>query len=135
MAGIYGRLNSREDFHRVLDEVTASTREALQQAPNSPPTAAILKQLEALTVWTSNGREPTEEERVRANFGTIAAREYGDATDVETAAWAEDLYCLNNYFQAWPSDAEAANPREDDGLKLLARIRELEERVWASRQR
>ena len=112
MAGVYGEINSRADFHRVLGEATATVRGMLAASPRNPVMERIQKQLQAMARWTENRREPTESERRNIDVSLIAAREL--AEDGETGKLAERLSCLNNYFEDWPTDEEARSATDDD---------------------
>lgn len=122
MAGVYGRLNSRADFFRVLAEAIATARRGLAIEPNSPVTQIALRQLEAMQAWTANGRTPTAAEQNRIDVGVLAGRELSDTGRPETDEWVQQLTELDNYFQGWPSDAEAATSTEADILAFLAKI-------------
>ncbi|MHB8540487.1 MAG: hypothetical protein ACYDCD_06040 [Candidatus Acidiferrales bacterium] len=113
MAGVYGEINSRIDYHRVLGEARDIARRILARSPEDGTMKRIDKQLEAMRRWTDNGREPSESERRNIDVGLVAARELSEVTD-EVGDLAGKLYALNNYFEDWPTDAEAANATEDD---------------------
>jgi hypothetical protein len=122
MAGVYGRLNSRADFHRVLAEAIATARRGLAIEPNSRVTQVAARQLEAMKAWTANGRTPTAVEQTRIDVGVLAGRELSDTGRPETEEWVQQLTELDNFFQGWPSDAEAASSTDEDVLKLLEKI-------------
>ncbi|MFZ0414352.1 MAG: hypothetical protein WAM15_05865, partial [Candidatus Acidiferrales bacterium] len=63
MAGVYGEINSRNDFHRVLREATDIVQRILAHAPENPIIQRIGKQLGAMRRWTDNERVPSEGER------------------------------------------------------------------------
>jgi hypothetical protein len=113
MAGAYGEINSRVDFQRVLREATDFVRRVLARTPDNPIMKQILKELDAMKRWSENGRTPTAGERKRINVGLIAARELSETTG-ELNKFAEKLSSLNNYFEDWPTDEEAASDTDDD---------------------
>jgi hypothetical protein len=113
MAGAYGEINSRVDFQRVLREATDFARRVLARTPDNPIMKQILKELDAMKRWSENGRTPTDGERKRINVGLIAARELSETTG-EVNKFAEKLSSLNNYFEDWPTDEEAASDTDDD---------------------
>jgi hypothetical protein len=41
-------------------------------------------------------------------------RELSEIQDAEVQALVPKLYALNNYFEDWPTDDEAANATDDD---------------------
>jgi hypothetical protein len=52
----------------------------------------------------------------------LAGRELSDTGRPETEEWVQQLTELDNFFQGWPSDAEAASSTDEDVLKLLEKI-------------
>jgi hypothetical protein len=113
MAGVYGEIGSRAEYHRVLREATEIARRILAQSPNDGTMKRIHKQLDAMKRWTDNGREPSSSERRNIDVGLLAARELSEATG-EGAELAQKLCALNNYFEDWPTDDEAASATDDD---------------------
>src|SRR3984957_10625392 len=113
MAGAYGEINSRVGFRRVLREATGFWAPGLGAPPDDPIMKQILKELDAMKRWSENGRTPTEGERKRINVGLIAARELSETTG-EVNKFAEKLSSLNNYFEDWPTDEQAASDTDDD---------------------
>lgn len=122
MAGIYGPLNSRADFRRMLDRALATAKRGLAVEPKSSVTQVAARQLEAMRLWTDNGRSPTEDEQRRIDIGVLAARELSDTGRPETEEWADQLKLLYNFFQGWPTDREAASSTDADLLPLLEKI-------------
>ncbi|MGA9485093.1 MAG: hypothetical protein WBV48_24450, partial [Candidatus Acidiferrales bacterium] len=59
------------------------------------------------------GRTPTEGERRSIDVGLVAAREF-DGAKGELNNLAEKLFSLNNYFEDWPTDEEAASATDED---------------------
>ena len=113
MAGVYGEISSRADYQRILREATDIARRILSQSPNDKPMLRIQKQLEAMKRWTENGRKPSDGERRNIDVGLVAARELSEATG-EAADLAQKLSALNNYFEDWPTDEEAASATDED---------------------
>jgi hypothetical protein len=113
MAGVYGEINSRADYIRVLRGATVLVRRILARTPDNGIMQRIDKELDAMRRWTENGREPSHSQRSRIDVGLIAARELSEATG-EVGELAGKLYALNNYFEDWPTDDEAANATDDD---------------------
>jgi hypothetical protein len=118
MAGVYGEINSKIDYHRVLNEATIFVR-TLERNPHgtshgtSHAIQRIQKELGAMKRWTANGRTPTDVERYSIDIGLTAVREFDGATD-KLAEFAQRLCALNNYFEAWPTDHAAASATDDD---------------------
>jgi hypothetical protein len=114
MAGVYGEINSRADYHRVLNEVTLFVW-TLERNPHGTthPIQRIRKELGAMKRWTENGRVPTDAERHSIDVGLIAVREFDGATG-KLAEFAQKLSALNNYFEDWPTDQAAASATDDD---------------------
>jgi hypothetical protein len=115
MAGAYGEINSKGDYRRVLGEATDISRRLLKQKPEYPTMQRILKQLDAMKRWTDKGREPTEGERRNIDVGLVAAREFSGEAG-ELGELAQKLFALNNYFEDWPTDEEAASATDEDFL-------------------
>jgi hypothetical protein len=122
MAGVYGRLNSRADFFRVLAKALDTARRGLAIEPRSRTTQIALRQLEAMQAWTANGRAPTADEQNRIDVGVLAGRELSDTGRPETEEWVQQLTELDNYFQGWPTDTEAAASTGADVLPFLEKI-------------
>lgn len=113
MAGVYGEIDSRSDFHRVLGEALAITRIILMSTPQHATLQRIEKQLNAMKRWSASGRLPTDGERRNIDVGLIAARELDGGTG-DLSRLAEKLFALNNYFEDWPTDEKAASAADDD---------------------
>ncbi len=113
MAGAYGEINSNVDFQRVLAESLAIARRILAGAPDNSVMQRINKQLDAMRRWSANGRTPTDGERRSIDVGLVAARELSEATG-ETTVLAHKLFVLNNYFEDWPTDDQAASDSDED---------------------
>lgn len=113
MAGEYGEINSRADYHRVLRKSRDIVERIVSKSPADKVMQRIRKQLDAMARWTDKGREPTETERRNIDVGLIAVREFNGATD-EISELADHLCALNNYFEDWPTDEEAANAGDDE---------------------
>jgi hypothetical protein len=113
MAGEYGEIKSRADYLRILFDSKRIVERIVSRSPANPVMQNIRKQLDAMTRWTDNGRQPTETERRNIDVGLIAVRELDGATD-EIGELADHLCALNNYFEDWPTDEEAANAGDDE---------------------
>ncbi|MGA8870678.1 MAG: hypothetical protein WA434_09240 [Candidatus Acidiferrales bacterium] len=113
MAGVYGEIDSNASFHRVLGEAINVVHRVLARTPGNGTMQRILKQLDAMKLWTRNGLKPSDGQRRSIDVGLVAARELSDATG-EVHELAEKLFALNNYFEDWPTDEEAANATEED---------------------
>ena len=113
MAGVYGEIDSRVDYHRVLREATDIVRHILASTPNNGVMQVIDKELDAMRRWTEQGREPSHSERSSVDVGLVAVRELSEATG-EVGDLVGKLSALNNYFEDWPTDDEAANATDDD---------------------
>jgi hypothetical protein len=113
MAGVYGEIDSRVDYHRVLREAADIARRILARNPGDSTMQRIDKELDAMRWWTQGGRDPSASERTSIDVGLIAVRELAEATG-EVAELADKLSSLNNYFEDWPTDEQAANATDDD---------------------
>src|ERR1051326_9214221 len=75
MAGVYGEINSRDDFFRLIDEARAITGGMLKAQPRNWTIESIDTQLDAMKRWTAGGRVPTQDERKSIKIGLLAVRE------------------------------------------------------------
>jgi hypothetical protein len=113
MAGVYGEIDSRADYHRVLREAADIARRILARNPGNSTMQRIDKELDGMRRRTEGGRDPSASERASIDVGLIAVRELAEATG-EAAELADKLSSLNNYFEDWPTDEQAANATDDD---------------------
>jgi hypothetical protein len=113
VAGVYGEINSRADFHRALGEATDIVRGILAQSPDDAVMLRIQMELEAMGKWTADGREPSPDERGSIDIGLVAVREL-DGEPGGPQDFLDKLYALNSYFEDWPTDEEAASATDDD---------------------
>lgn len=114
MAGVYGEIDSRNDFHRVLHEAQAITAGILRAQPKNDVIDTIARELDAMQNWTAANRKPTRDERKSIDVGLRAARELEPVGDTGLEPLIQKLYALNNYFEDWPSDAQAGRATDDD---------------------
>jgi hypothetical protein len=59
----------------------------------------MLRQIDAMEQWTSNGRVPLERERDSINVGTLVVRELEPIDDLDLYKLGQDLHELQYYFQ------------------------------------
>jgi hypothetical protein len=114
MGGVYGDINSRADFFRVLQETARTSKELQARSPQDPTIAAIDAQLDAVKHWTDGGREPPAEARKSLDMGLRAIRELSETGDPAMDKFTNQVQILHNYFEDWPSDQTAANATDDD---------------------
>ena len=114
MSGVYGAINSRDDFFATLDRTLHEAQKYYVAQPGDTAQVKILAQLKAMKQMTAGGRTPTETERASIDIGLIAVREFEETNDPDLAQFAQDLGILNNYFEDWPTDEQAANATDDD---------------------
>lgn len=114
MGGVYGEINSRDDFFRVLDEARALARGILNASPKNKVMESIDTQLDAMWRWTQGGREPLDDEKKSICVGLLAVRELDQDAKDESGVLCNKLYALNNYFEEWPTDDEAASATDAD---------------------
>ncbi|HEY6878169.1 MAG TPA: immunity protein Tsi6 family protein [Polyangiales bacterium] len=134
---MYGQLNSRADFQRVLGEAIDFADQRDVAYPGDPALQVIKAQLEKMREWTENDRVPTDVERGRITVGMVAAREMSDTNDPEVDNWVDKVSVLWNFFEAWPTDAEASSSIRSDAVALLAKIDHNREaaRRWHAQQK
>ncbi|MEY4575988.1 MAG: hypothetical protein RL701_691 [Pseudomonadota bacterium] len=133
MAGIYGRIDSHAEFQQTLQKALATALHGRAVQPHSPVTINVARQLEAMRQWTANGRSPTEDEQSQIDVGLVASRELSDTGRQETEEWAQELRELDNFFQGWPTDQEAASSTGSDA-EALELIRKAGDRKLRARK-
>jgi ABC-type transporter Mla subunit MlaD len=111
MSGVYGPIDSGDDFFRVLDQARGLARHIVQRNGKNRVLESIDTQLDAMSRWTRDARAPTEDERERILVGVLAMRELEDTGDAEVDSLVRLLYGLDAYFKAWPSDERAAHAK------------------------
>ncbi|MDQ3367464.1 MAG: hypothetical protein M3680_18750 [Myxococcota bacterium] len=117
MGGVYGILNSRADFFRVLDEARQIASRMLEVQPKNGLIASIATQLAAMQRWSADGRDPLADERKTITIGLLAVRQLDADRQDEAGELARKLTILHNYFDEWPSDEAAANATDADYWK------------------
>lgn len=90
MAGVYGSLNSRDDFRRALDEAIAFVKAGRAAPADFPGRKVVEAQLEAMEGRAHGGRDPRPAERGAVALGVVAVREFSDTRDAEIEAWRSD---------------------------------------------
>jgi hypothetical protein len=113
MAGVYGNIGSRADYFVTLDKAIQRSKALLAKQAQYSVIENIDMQLDAMRRWSANDRSPTDEERKRVSIGLIAVRELVDTGDPAMDEYADWLAELNNYFEDWPTDKEAAEADAD----------------------
>jgi hypothetical protein len=117
VGGVYGEIDSRADFERVVQEARVITRGILKVQPLNPIIENIDTQLDALERWTANGREPTPAERQTISVGIIAVRELDDVPDPQIKTLVQKLFAIDSYVKEWPTDDQAAAATDADFWK------------------
>lgn len=112
MGGVYGSINSRADFDALLRKATVEGKALLAVRPGDPAIDPIVRQLEAVAVWSANGQKPSKDLRSSIDMGLRASRELEG--DSETYNWTQDIFALDAYIEDWPSDEKAASATDDD---------------------
>lgn len=108
-------IQDRAGFFVALDKAIADSRRLDGAPPGFAPLATILHQLERITVWTANGRQPTKEERRSITMGITVVRELEPAATDELFDYTELIHELSFYFKLWWDDAEWAAMDDEDG--------------------
>ena len=83
------------EFDRALDEAIEEIGILYGRDPLDGAVDSIRAQLDALRGWTRGGREPSQDQKDRLNFGLIASRELSDEPV------AEKLYGLASFVIWW----------------------------------
>jgi hypothetical protein len=113
MGGVYGEINSRADFERVLQEAAGIAARMLAGGRN-PVIEAVAEQLAWMARASGGGREPSADERQHVNIGVIAVREFDADREDDSGQLARKLCALANYFTEWPTDEQAASATDAD---------------------
>lgn len=114
MAGVYGEINSRQDFFRVLGEAIRAAKALLARDPQNDTIETIDTELDAIQRWTAQGAKPTKADRDSIDMGLRASRELEPATDKDVYEFVQKIYALQSYIEDWPSDDKAASATDDD---------------------
>jgi hypothetical protein len=117
MAGEYGEIDSRAAFYRQLGEADNLVQNLLAQNPGDELMELIFEELLAMRRWSDAGRVPTDQERGSINIGLLAAREISQSHS-DLSKLAQILFALNNYFEDWPTDEQAAHAPEASTFQL-----------------
>lgn len=83
----------------MLAEAIELARQLVERSNGFEVYAVILRQLEAMSSWTADGRVPTPEERDSIDVGLIAVRELDDDPDYQVGELADRLHELNAFFE------------------------------------
>jgi hypothetical protein len=113
MGGVYGEINSRADFERVLREA-ADTAARILAGGRNPVIEAVAEQLGWMAHASLGGREPSANERGRVSVGLIAVRELDADREDDSGQLARKLCALDNYFTEWPTDEVAGSATDAD---------------------
>lgn len=92
------RIESRDDFQRVLLETLKLAHSLAARVPDFPLFSRIASELEAMATWTQDGRIPTAAERESIDVGLLAAREFESSSNREVGNLRDRLYALNAHF-------------------------------------
>ncbi len=113
MGGVYGEINSRADFERVLQEAADIAARILAGGRN-PVIEAVAEQLGWIARASQSGREPSADERGKVNVGLIAVRELDADREDDSGLLARKLCALDKYFTEWPTDEQAGSATDAD---------------------
>ena len=117
MAGIFGDdINSRADFLRKLVRVRQECEALIKKLSGEETLEAVLRQLQAIEIWTANGRTPTKRERESLDMALRMVREFEMTDDVEIHDLRDGVSVLHSYVEHWPNDIIASDPDNDDYL-------------------
>lgn len=98
-------INSRDDFFKVLADALQQAKKFEAMYPEYIYTS-VRRQLEAMTEWTTDGAEPSKDERVSITMGVQLIRELEEPATLEVEEWKERLQALTFYFKHWASDQD-----------------------------
>jgi hypothetical protein len=98
MAGAYGEIvrtviQDRDEFDTYLIDAQVKMTKLIQGVGSDPVLSPVLRQLEAIEQWTSNGANMTSDQKKRIVMGLQAHREMADFPVEQDLVLA-----LNNYI-------------------------------------
>lgn len=92
------RIESKEEFRRVLAEAIALLQHLARASPDFPPYENIARQLNAMSEWTNGDRVPAVQERESIDIGLVASRELDAYPDPQIHDLCDRLYALDAFF-------------------------------------
>jgi hypothetical protein len=114
MAALFGEeINSRADFFKEVARAKKLANSILNRKPEEVPLKGVVRQLEAIEKWTAKGRTPTRKERKSLDMGYRMHRAYEDWDDRDIGELKDVVTNLANYFEIWPTDEQAADPKNE----------------------
>jgi hypothetical protein len=96
-------IRNHADFFDMLARTTTEIDGLVAREPAYPVWALLQRQLQAMRAWTTDGKDPTAEQRVRVSIGLVAARELEPAPDAVMENLVTRLHLLNYYWRRWPA--------------------------------
>ena len=117
MAGCFEHIDSRADFVREVDRAQQLCEGFLKTKGASSALLSVEKQLCFIQGRLKKGGKFTRKERKSIDMGYRLHREYEEIRgDDEFYDFKELVSLLNLYMDYWPSDALAADPRNEDKI-------------------
>ncbi|MCB9596654.1 MAG: hypothetical protein H6719_28275 [Sandaracinaceae bacterium] len=98
-------IQNRDDFFRVLAEELVRAQRFEAEVPGLPLFSSLRRQLEAITQWTADGRQPTKDERRSIQMGPLIVRELNPAPTDELEDFGSRIQELEFYLKHWRDDA------------------------------
>jgi len=100
------QIQSRADYHRVLDETYKKVKALVPKRPSNKWLEEIWFQLDAMQRWTKDDRAPTPDERKHIKVGPISAYALcSNDNDEDLMALRPTLSELHWYFVYWEDGA------------------------------
>jgi len=116
------KIVSPADFQKMLGDALAIVKELDLRCGGFVVYQSITRQLEALTLWTANGRRPTAEEEQRINVGVIAVRELEDDSRAEVQKLSQLLMSINYELDGLTGASEICEAVDKGDLAEVRRL-------------
>lgn len=114
MAGVFKQISSRQDFQSEVERARTLLARFLPLKGNDAVLVSVGKQLDFIHQILAEGREPTRQERKSITMGFIMMRRWEEIhDDIPFYDFQQLISLLNMYFQLWPSDKLAADPKNE----------------------
>ena len=96
-------IKNRAGFFDMLASTTTEIDGLVAREPAYQVWGLLQRQLHAMRLWTTSGKDPTAEQRTRVSIGLVAARELEPAPDALMENLITRLHLLNYYWRRWPA--------------------------------
>jgi len=106
MSGEYGTIASRAAFREELRRAIAMASKLVAKYPAHPAFQVIGKQLDVMQK-TTDGRDPSEDERQSIDVGLVVVRELEGWREEDVFELGQAIHPLAAFYEDWPTDEDA----------------------------